>query len=120
MHHVPAKAFPGERLEAGGLHEEAEQARRMRHVLAPRPAGTIAALRAAPPGCDVFFVAHAGLDDLVSVVDLWRGLPMDRSVTARWWRVPAADVPRDAEAITPWLNAWWERVDTWIDDQAAA
>ena len=105
------------RLEERGLHAEAEQARRMRHVLSPRPAGTVAALAAAPPECDVFFVAHAGLDDLVGIVDLWRGLPMDRAVAVRLWRVPAADVPRDPEAITPWLNAWWERVDAWVGSQ---
>lgn len=108
------------RLEAGGLTAEAEQARRMRHVLAPRPAGTVAALCAAPPECDVFFVGHAGLEDLVGIVDLWRGLPMDRAVAVRYWRVPAADVPRDAEAITPWLNAWWERVDAWVGEHAPA
>ena len=105
------------RLEASGLTAEAEQARRMRYVLSPRPAGTVAALHAAPADCDVFFVAHAGLDDLVGLVDLWRGLPMDRDVAIRYWHVPAAQVPRDPAAITPWLNQWWERVDGLVGAQ---
>ncbi len=108
------------RLEASGLTAQAEQARRMRHVLAPRPAGTVAALHAAPAGCDVFFVAHAGLDDLVGIVDLWRGLPMDRAVAARYWHVPAHEVPRDPEAIVAWLNDWWERVDAWVGERLSA
>ena len=49
---------------------------------------------------------------------------MDRAVAIRYWHVPAAQVPRDPAAITPWLNDWWERVDGWVgaqlDDAAQA
>jgi hypothetical protein len=61
-------------------------------------------------------VAHAGLDRLVSVGDVWRSLPMDHTVHAAWWRVPADGVPRSAdhEAQVRWLYDWWQRIDTWI------
>lgn len=101
------------RLEELGQHEEAEEARQMRYVLAPRTGGTLAALRAAPDA-DIVFVAHTGLEDLSSVVDLWRGIPMDARVQVEMWRVPAADVPQGDPARVAWLAAWWRRIDAWI------
>ena len=65
----------------------------MRRVLPPRPGGVAAALTAAPHA-DVVFVAHTGLEHLSTVRDLWRGLPMDKTLHLRWWFVPAAEVPR--------------------------
>ena len=64
----------------------------------------------------MIFVAHAGLDMLVSVGDVWRSLPVGQIVQAKWWRVPAAEVPRaaDHEAQVRWLYDWWELIDTWI------
>jgi 1-acyl-sn-glycerol-3-phosphate acyltransferase len=104
-----------DRLRRRGHGELADRAAAMPNVLPPRPGGALAAL-AACPAADVIFVAHTGLDRLVSVRDVWRGLLTDMEVRARWWRVPAADVPRDAghEAQVEWLYDWWERVDGWI------
>jgi hypothetical protein len=41
---------------------------------------------------------------------------MDHVVEARWWRVPAAGVPRtaDHDAQVRWLYDWWARIDAWI------
>jgi hypothetical protein len=44
------------------------------------------------------WVAHAGLDHLFTVADVWRELPLDRSVRMRWWRVPAGEVPHGFDA----------------------
>jgi len=41
---------------------------------------------------------------------------MDKTITMRWWRIPAADIPRDPEAQISWLYDWWEHIDTWIDE----
>jgi 1-acyl-sn-glycerol-3-phosphate acyltransferase len=103
------------RLRRRGHQELARRAAAMPNVLPPRPAGTLAAL-AACPDADVVFVAHTGLDRLVSVRDIWRSLLGDMAVRARWWRVPSADVPRAGshEAQVAWLYDWWERVDAWI------
>ena len=60
-------------------------------------------------------MAHAGLDHLFTVADIWRGLPLDDVVRMRWWRVPAAEVPRGIEAQVDWLYGWWETIDDWVD-----
>lgn len=101
------------RLEELGDHEGAERARELRHVLVPRAGGASSALAAAP-GADVVFVAHTGLEDLSSFVDLWRGTPMDARIRVTAWRVAAADVPRDPVAAAEWLHDWWRRIDRWI------
>ena len=68
----------------------------------------------------MIFVAHTGLDRLVSVRDVWRGLRADMEIRARWWRVPPAGVPRaaDRETQVAWLYDWWQRIDGWITAQA--
>ena len=92
----------------------------MPHLLPPRAGGALSAI-AACPAADVIFVAHAGLDKLVSISDIWRSLPIRQVVRAQWWRVPAAEVPRAAgqEEQVRWLYDWWQRIDDWIDRSAA-
>jgi 1-acyl-sn-glycerol-3-phosphate acyltransferase len=106
-----------QRLRDLGLHAMAERAARMRHVLAPRPGGTLAALDAAPEA-GVIWVAHTGLDKLLTVADLWRHLPLDLTITMRWWSVDASQVPAGHEQRVDWLYEWWARIDAWIDRHA--
>nr|WP_204331302.1 lysophospholipid acyltransferase family protein [Geodermatophilus sabuli] len=108
-----------QRLRERGLLSAVRRAEAMRNVLPPRPAGVTAALRAAPHA-DVVFVAHTGLEHLSTVRDLWRGLPMDKTLHLRWWFIPAADVPRDEAELTDWLYRWWETIDDWITTTSAA
>jgi 1-acyl-sn-glycerol-3-phosphate acyltransferase len=103
------------KLRARGLDEAARRSEAMRHVLPPQPGGVAAALAAAPEA-DVVWVAHAGLDHLFTVADVWRGLPLDTVVRMRWWKVPAGEVPAGFEAQTAWLYDWWERIDAWVDE----
>jgi 1-acyl-sn-glycerol-3-phosphate acyltransferase len=107
-----------QRLRDRGLRSAVRQAEAMRRVLPPRPGGVAAALTAAPHA-DVVFVAHTGLEHLSTVGDLWRGLPMDKTLHLRWWFVPAADVPRGESELTDWLYRWWETIDAWITTTAA-
>lgn len=104
-----------QQLEQRQLLEEAAQARAMEHLLAPRPGGALTAIAAAPDA-DVIFVAHTGLEDVITVGDVWRALPMEQALKARWWRVPAAEVPRALEVQEQirWLYDWWARIDAWI------
>jgi 1-acyl-sn-glycerol-3-phosphate acyltransferase len=106
------------KLQARGWAVHAALAARMRHLVAPRPGGVLAALDAAPDA-DVVFVAHTGLEQLDSVLDLWCGLPMDREIRARFWTVAARDVPAGREERIAWLFGWWARIDAWIDQQQA-
>ena len=102
-------------LRRSGRPGLAERAAAMPNVLPPHASGALTAI-AACPRADVIFVAHTGLDRLVSVRDVWRGLLGDMEVRARWWRVPAANVPRSASRDTQvtWLYDWWQRIDAWI------
>ncbi|MCK2212219.1 1-acyl-sn-glycerol-3-phosphate acyltransferase [Actinomadura sp. ATCC 31491] len=104
------------RLEAKGLAEEAERARGLEHVLPPRPNGALAAISACP-AADVVFVAHTGLDDLVTLGDIWRRLPYTAHISAKWWLVPAAEVPRGRAERVRWLYDNWARIDAWISEQ---
>jgi 1-acyl-sn-glycerol-3-phosphate acyltransferase len=104
-----------DRLRRAGRPDLAERARAMPNVLPPHANGALAAI-AACPQADVVFVAHTGLDRMVSVRDVWRSLLTDMEVRARWWRVPAASVPRSVSRDTQvtWLYDWWARIDAWI------
>ena len=110
-----------ERLRRLGHADEAAKAERMRNVLAPKPGGTLAAMAAAPTA-DVVLVAHEGLEDLSTLADLWRGLPMDDVVEARWWHLPSAELPRgrDVDSQVDWLFDWWGLLDGWIAERRVA
>jgi len=110
-----------QRLERRGRGDLASRARQMPNLLPPQPGGALAAIRACPDA-DVIFVAHAGLDRLVSVADVWRDLPIGQTVLAQWWRVPRDEVPRSAgeEAQLKWLYDWWQRIDAWISENRPA
>jgi 1-acyl-sn-glycerol-3-phosphate acyltransferase len=100
-------------LEQKERFREAQRARNMVNLLPPRAGGAFAAIDAAPTA-DVIFVAHTGLDDLITMRDVWRALPMEQVIKAKWWRVPAVEVPRDRAEVVAWLFDWWERIDEWI------
>jgi 1-acyl-sn-glycerol-3-phosphate acyltransferase len=101
------------RLRTLGLERMALRAERMRHVLAPQPGGLLAALDAAPDA-GVIFVAHTGLDQMVTVADVWRELPMDKRIVMRFWSVPPEEVPVGRQERIDWLFDWWARIDRWI------
>jgi 1-acyl-sn-glycerol-3-phosphate acyltransferase len=108
------------KLRRRGRRGLAARAEKMVHVLPPHVTGTLAAIESAP-GADVVFVAHTGLDTMLSVADVWRAMPMEQSVRARWWRVPYEEIP--AEDRDRWLYDWWARIDAWItgeEDHAVA
>ena len=109
------------RLEHHGRQDLAARAKRMPNLLPPRTGGALTAITACPEA-DVVFVAHAGLDMLVTLGDVWRRLPIGQVVRVKWWRVPVDEVPRSAghEAQVQWLYDWWERIDRWISDNRSA
>lgn len=107
------------KLREKGLIAEAEKAERMRHVLPPRPGGVSAAIDAAPTA-DVVWVAHSGLDHVVTVGDMWRALPVDTTIAMRWWLVPAEEIPSDEAERTVWLYRWWTTIDDWVGEQREA
>jgi 1-acyl-sn-glycerol-3-phosphate acyltransferase len=113
-HSAAKRARVIERLRAAGDAERLAHAERLRHLLPPRRGGPLALLDAAP-AADVVFCAHTGLEGAASLADLWRGDLVGRAVRVRFWRVPRAEVPAERSARARWLDAWWERLDAWVD-----
>jgi 1-acyl-sn-glycerol-3-phosphate acyltransferase len=109
------------RLERQGRRDLAARAAQMPNLLPPRPGGALAAI-SARPDADVIFVAHAGLDSIISIGDVWKNFPINQVIRARWWRVPFDEVPREAayEEQVQWLYDWWERIDGWITENRPA
>lgn len=107
-----------ERLESRGRHDRAVRAAAMPNVLPPRTAGAAAALTARDD-VSVVFVAHVGLEDLVSLREIWRKIPLRRRVVGTYWSVPAADVPTDPSLLGDWLFDEWALVDRWIEEHRA-
>ena len=104
------------KLRRIGHRREAHAAERMSHVLPPRPSGALAALRG-NPSADVIFAAHTGLGLAAFPRELWRQMPIGRTLKTRMWLVPAADRPREPEAQIRWLYDWWKQLDAWIAEQ---
>ena len=106
-----------ERLEEAGHVEEAEWARSMRHMSAPRPGGALAAIEAAVEA-DVIFVAHVRFP--ASLGEVWRLLPHPQTVEVRLWAVPAGEVPSAREEAIDWLFGWWRTLDVWVSERHEA
>ncbi len=107
------------RLRARGLHDMAVRAEGLRNLLPPKPGGLLAAIDAAPDA-GVIFVAHTGLDRMLTVSDVWRELPMDKQITMRFWSVPPDEVPSGREQRIEWLYDWWAKIDAWIEENRPA
>jgi hypothetical protein len=107
------------KLRRKGEDLEAERAEQLSHVLPPRPSGALAALRGGP-GADVIFAAHTGLGLAAYPREIWRDMPVGKTLRTRMWLVPAAEVPADADEQVTWLNHWWQQIDEWIEQQQDA
>lgn len=108
-----------ERLRARGQHEAADRAERLKHVLPPRPGGPLA-LMARAPEADVVFCAHTGFEGAGTFGDLWRGSLVGARVRVRFWRVPAARIPRDPDDRREWLFDQWATLDRWLASVAGS
>jgi len=107
------------RLRARGLSDAATRAENLRNLLPPKPGGLSAAIDAAPDA-GVIFVAHTGLDRMMTVADVWRELPMDKQLVMRFWSVPPEEVPAGEDERVAWLYDWWARIDSWIEENRPA
>ena len=97
----------------------AARARRLRHLLPPRPPGAAAILEGAPTASAVF-IAHVGLDTLTDPKTVWKSMPMRRPIEVRSWVHPASTVPTDPAERESWLFDQWQVMDDWIEERRAA
>jgi 1-acyl-sn-glycerol-3-phosphate acyltransferase len=98
-----------DQLRQAGHEEFASRAESMTHVMAPHSGGLLTAIGSAPDA-EIVMLAHAGIDKLETVGDIWRELPVDKTITLKSWTAG----PAPAEGADEWLFAWWERVDAWV------
>jgi 1-acyl-sn-glycerol-3-phosphate acyltransferase len=104
---------------SAGDPEVHRRAKRLRHVLPPRPGGPLALLEATDPA-DVVVLTHHGLDGFAHLRDIWEGGMVDTTVRVAFWRIPRADLPTEPSERLPWLYDVWDRVDAWIDHRAGS
>jgi 1-acyl-sn-glycerol-3-phosphate acyltransferase len=105
------------RLRRKGRRRSAEKAERMPHVLPPQPTGALTALRA-NPHTDILFAAHTGLGLAAYPRELWRQMPIGRTLRTRMWLARAREVPDSPDDQISWLYDWWKRIDEWIHSHA--
>lgn len=103
-------------LRRRGRRRAAAAAQRMHHVLPPRPSGVLAAHRG-NPRAPIVFVAHTGLGLAAFPREIYRELPIGRTLRLRIWAAAPDEVPADEEEAARWLNGWWQRIDEWIAEQ---
>ncbi|MCW2990788.1 MAG: hypothetical protein JWM73_1382 [Solirubrobacterales bacterium] len=114
--HTDEKLARAQAIIAERQPEIAPLANRLRNVLPPRLGGPIALLDAARDA-DVVLFAHVGLDGFEYVSDIWAGGLVGTPVRMRFWRFPAADVPRGEAELTEWLYERWQQLDDWVGEQ---
>ena len=103
-----------DRLASAGHDEQADTARAMRHVSAPRPGGALAAIDAAPEP-DVVIMGHVGFP--TGLAHAWRLLPEPQTIEVRLWHSPASSVPAEHDERIAWLFAQWAQLDAWVADE---
>ncbi|MDX2040316.1 MAG: 1-acyl-sn-glycerol-3-phosphate acyltransferase [Acidobacteriota bacterium] len=104
------------RLQQGSGARLHAKASKLQNVLPPRLGGPLAILEL-NENADAVFCAHVGLESAVTANDLLSGKLVGQTIRAHCWRVPFAEIPRDAETQTEWLYDRWAQVDEWVGKQ---
>ncbi|MDQ2676940.1 MAG: lysophospholipid acyltransferase family protein [Actinomycetota bacterium] len=113
---TPAKLERAQEIVRERQPELAAAADRLEHLLPPRLGGPLALIEAAPE-VDVVFCGHVGFDGFQHISDIWAGELVGSVIGIKFWRVPAAEIPRDEAARAEWLFGEWERMDRWTDSK---
>jgi 1-acyl-sn-glycerol-3-phosphate acyltransferase len=92
-------------------------AEQLEYLLPPRVGGVLACLEAAP-GLEVVFVAHTGLDELVTAGQVWAHIPLHMPMSVRWWKAGSRPFSTDWRSGEEWLVTEWAIIDEWIGMQA--
>lgn len=103
-----------ERLDRAGHAEEADRARAIRHLSAPRPGGALAAIDASPDA-DVVIMGHDGFP--AGLREVWRLLPEPQTIELRLWHEAPEAIPADRDERIDWLFGWWRTLDEWVEER---
>jgi 1-acyl-sn-glycerol-3-phosphate acyltransferase len=80
------------------------------NVLPPRSGGVLALL---DTGMDVVVAAHTGFEELRGIKEIWTQAPVGRTISIRFRRYRADDIPVGIEARKKWLCEAW----VWVAEQ---
>jgi hypothetical protein len=105
------------RLRELGSRRMARAAEQLDYLLPPRPGGVLACLTARPD-LEIVFVAHTGLEELVSFKKVWAHLPFEMPMSLRWWKAGGRPSIQDRQAVDEWLTTEWAIIDQWVGTQA--
>ncbi len=90
-------------------------AKQFRHLLPPRPAGTLAMLEAAP-NADVIMLGHVGIEPFGSIPEILANLGDKRNrLRVKAWRFDRSTIPHSVDEQIEWLFQRWLEMDRWID-----
>lgn len=116
---TPKKIARAQEAIAERQPEIAPLADRLNHLLPPRLGGPLALIDEAAAGTDIVFCAHYGFDGVRTIADIRAGVLVGRTISIRFWRYPAADLPSGERARTEWLYSRWQMLDDWVGEQIA-
>ncbi len=102
------------RLREQGRLEAASQAQALRHMLPPRPGGSLALLAAAPTA-DAIFLVHTGFEASASFDRFFNGALVGATIHARMIVVRNEDIPRTEDQRREWLMRQWQSMDGFIE-----
>ena len=88
-------------------------ARRLSHVLPPKPAGVLTLLEELP-AVDCVFLSHTGLEAFAKIKDLLSGEVVGSTVHVQCWRVDANEIPKEPDEQLRWLYAQWEKINAFV------
>jgi 1-acyl-sn-glycerol-3-phosphate acyltransferase len=95
-------------------------AERLQNLLPPRLGGPLELLDEAAGRYDVVFCAHVGFDGFQHIRHIWAGGLVGRTISVRFWRAAAADIPAERRERIEWLYARWQELDDWVGERTAA
>ncbi|HYH60794.1 MAG TPA: 1-acyl-sn-glycerol-3-phosphate acyltransferase [Solirubrobacterales bacterium] len=110
---TPAKLKRAQEIVRERQPEVAGFAEQLEHLLPPRLGGPLALVDEAPD-VDVVFCGHVGFDGFQYISDVWAGELVGSVIGIKFWRVPAAEIPKDEAGRAEWLYRNWLEVDAWI------
>lgn len=104
------------RLAQGTRADLASRAEQLRHLLPPRPAGTLALLDGAPRA-DVVVLGHIGFEQFSSLQAIRKAVPFTEPVRVWVWRIPRSDIPIGDDQRVDWLCDVWQHLDASITER---
>jgi 1-acyl-sn-glycerol-3-phosphate acyltransferase len=114
---TPKKIARAKEIIAERQPEISHLANGLQNLLPPRLGGPLELLDEAAGRYDVVLCAHVGFDGFQHVRHIWAGGLVGKTISVRFWRRPAAEIPADPQERIEWLYACWQELDDWVSEK---